>query len=382
MKNDTNRIIFHIDTNSAFLSWEAVHRLKTGDKLDLRSIPSVVGGDRKKRRGVVLAKSVPAAKYNIKTGEPIAAAIKKCPNVKIVPPNFDIYIEYSKKMFNILKQYSSKVERYSIDEGFIDYSHIKYSFNNHIEAAHSIKDSIKRELGFTVNIGIGSNKLLAKMASDFEKPDKIHTLFDYEIKEKMWTMPIEKLFMVGKATASKLRELNISTIGELALYDLEILQYKFKKYGILIWNYANGIDESIVGEKIEAKMKGIGNSTTISYDVKDKDKAYEILSYLVEKVTYRLTNSKNACASISVTIKNSSFETYSHQRKLDQYVNSKEEIFKIAKELFDEVWRKDPIRLLGVRVSSLSPQDSFQISFFDLMSSNSNTPPSAFDFKS
>ncbi|MCY6957704.1 Y-family DNA polymerase [Clostridium brassicae] len=365
MKNEINKIIFHIDTNSAFLSWEATHRLKMGDKLDLRTIPSIVGGDRQKRRGVVLAKSVPATKYNIKTGEPIATALKKCPDLKIVPPNFDVYIEYSKKMFNILKQYSSKVERYSIDEGFIDYGHIKYSFKNYIEAANSIKESIKNNLGFTVNIGIGSNKLLAKMASDFEKPDKIHTLFDFEVKKKMWSMPIEKLFMVGKATSSKLRELNINTIGELALYDLEILQYKFKRYGILIWNYANGIDESIVGEKIEAKMKGIGNSTTIPYDVKEKDKAYEILYYLVNKVTSRLRNSKNSCASISVTIKNSSFETYSHQRKLDQYVNSKEEILKITKELFDEVWRKDPIRLLGVRVSSLSPQDSFQISFFD-----------------
>ncbi|MCY6370789.1 DNA polymerase Y family protein [Clostridium ganghwense] len=365
MKNKEKRIIFHIDTNSAFLSWEAVHRLKMGKEVDLRKIPSVVGGNREKRHGVVLAKSIPAKKYNINTGEPIVRALEKCPSLEIVPPNFDIYIKYSKEMVNILKEYSPCVQRYSIDECFLDYTGMYNIYGEPIQMANKIKDRIKNELGFTVNIGVGSNKLLAKMASDFEKPDKVHTLFENEVKKKMWPLSIEKLFMVGRATASKLKGLNINTIGDLARYDLEILQYKFKKYGTLIWKYANGIDESEVDERKYIKMKGIGNSTTLPYDIKEKEVAYEILISLVETVSMRLRDSKNLCSSVAVSIKNSSFKSYSHQRKLDYHTNSTDRILEVTKELFDEMWKGDPIRLLGVRVGYLCSDKVTQVSIFD-----------------
>lgn len=365
MKNKENRIIFHIDTNSAFLSWEAVHRLKMGNKVDLRTIPSVIGGNREKRHGVVLAKSIPAKKHNIKTGEPIVRALEKCPKLEIVPPNFDIYIKSSNDMFNILKEYSPSIQRYSIDEGFIDCSGMEKTYGSTLEMANTIKNRIKNDLGFTVNIGIGNNKLLAKMASDFQKPDKVHTLFENEIKEKMWPLPIDKLFMVGKSSASKLRELNINTISDLAAYDLDIIQYKFKKYGILIWKYANGIDESEIDEKRYIKMKGIGNSTTIPYDVRDKETAYSILTSLVETVSMRLRDSKNLCTSVAVSIKNSSFKSYSHQCKLNCCTNSTDKILEVTKELFNEMWKGDPIRLLGVRVGHLSSNKITQISIFD-----------------
>ncbi len=242
-----DRIVFHIDVNSAFLSWSAVDYLSKGEKIDLRKIPSIVGGDETKRHGVVLAKSISAKKYGIETGEPIVKAKKKCADILVIPPSFSVYSKYSKAMFKLLEEYTPIIQKFSIDECFLDLTGKK----QYLKLAYIIKDRIKKELGFTVNMGISNNKLLAKMASDFEKPDKIHTLFPCDIKNKMWPLPVEDLFMVGKATLPKLNGMNIYTIGDLAKYDLTFLKYKFKNYGELLWNNANGIDNS----KVETAKK-------------------------------------------------------------------------------------------------------------------------------
>ena len=194
------RIILHIDVNNAFLSWTAVKLLKEGYKTDIREIPSVIAGDEDTRHGIVLAKSPVAKKMGIKTAETLYQARKKCPNLQTFQADRKYYKEMSNKMFEYISKFSPTIEKFSIDECFVDLTGTHYLYNNIIELAYKIKDEIYKKFGFTVNIGIANNKLCAKMASDFEKPNKVHTLFNNEIPSKMWPLPIEELFMVGKKT--------------------------------------------------------------------------------------------------------------------------------------------------------------------------------------
>lgn len=359
------RVIFHIDVNSAFLSWEAQYRLKhLNGKIDIRNIPSAVGGDISKRHGIILAKSVPAKKYNIKTGEPIVQALRKCPNLLIVPPNFSVYEKNSKAFMNILKQYSPIVQQYSIDEAFMDMTGTEKLFGKPLVAAHNLKDRIKNELGFTVNIGISSNKLLAKMASDFKKPDMVHTLFKSEIKDKMWNLPIGDLFFVGKATEMKLKKIGINTIGELAELDIEVVKSYLKKQGETIWKFANGIDTSIV-ETIPSKNKGYGNSTTTSFDVLTINDAKLVFLSLAENVSRRLRKD-NCCAKlVSVGMRDCNLNFYSHQCVLKNPVNTTSEIYKVACDLFREKWDGTPLRQLGISTGKIIYEsDGIQINLF------------------
>lgn len=359
------KVIFHIDVNSAFLSWEAVERIKQGEKLDIRTIPAIIGGDEKKRHGIVLAKSESAKRYGIVTGESIHSALKKYPGIIIVPPQHHVYKKYSEAMVKILEEYSPNIERYSIDECFIDDSYMKNLCQTPIQFAQTIKTRIKNELGFTVNIGISCNKLLAKMASDFQKPDKIHTLYPNEIKEKMWPLPIEDLFMVGSSTAKKLRMINIKTIGDLANSNIDLIKYKFKSYGLMVWNYANGIDNSEIQIQKDHKFKSISKESTVPNDIVDNESAYIIIMDLVENVSKRLRYESSYCRVISVTLKNSDFKKYSKQIKLSWDTDSTSEIMTISKKLFDQVWHGEPIRLIGVSLSDISDGQYQQISMFN-----------------
>lgn len=355
------RIIFHIDANSAYLSWEAVYRLQHGAEVDLREIPSIVGGDQEKRHGIVLAKSIPAKKFNIITGESVHSALQKCPNLVMVPPNYERYIKASDAMVNILNEYSPNVQRYSIDECFLDYSNGNMHF---LDAAYEIKDRIKNELGFTVNIGIAPNKLLAKVASDFKKPDMVHTLFAHEIKNKMWPLPVENLFMVGSRTKAKLNSRGIFTIGELATLDRDYIYSWLKKPGILIWNYANGIENSPV-RKGALPVKSVGNSTTMPFDVDNRREAHMVLLAISEMIGMRVRDLEQNASVISVSLKNSHFYSYSHQRKLDIPTSSTNQIYRVARKLFDEMWTGEPLRNLSISLSDLSSNDFFQLSLLE-----------------
>lgn len=363
MEKESERIIFHIDVNSAFLSWTAINLLRCGESLvDIRKIPSIIGGSIEDRRGVVLAKSIPAKKFNIITGEPIVAALKKCPQLKVYPPEHKLYTKLSNDMFELLRPYSDFIERYSIDEVFMDASHFKYDYK---DKAEEIKNKIEKDLGFTVNIGIGNNKLLAKMASDFSKKNSIHTLFKEEVKTKMWPLKVGDLFMVGKAAEKKLTDLNIFTIGDLANYNLNILRNIFKSYANVIYEYANGIDNSLINCDNYVDVKGIGNSTTTSKDILNIDEALKVLLSLTESVAKRLRANKSLCGIVVVSIKSNVFTNYSHQKKLLVPTDSTEEIFKLVKVIFNEMWHREPIRLLGVRVTKLSDNTIYQKSLFD-----------------
>lgn len=375
------KIIFHIDVNSAFLSWEAVHRLEQHraqrekvssltavsaleEEPDLRTIPSAVAGDMAKRHGVILAKSIPAKKYNIRTGESIMEARKKCPDLVIVPPSREIYKKYSKAFMDILRQYTPDVEPFSIDEAFMDMTGTRLLFGEPIDVAEQIKKRIKNELGFTVNIGISSNKLLAKMASDFKKPDLVHTLFPNEIKTKMWGLPVSDLFFVGRATTKKLLSMGIHTIGDLAGTDVELLKMHLKKQGEIIWNFANGIDFSVVHSE-PIQNKGYGNSTTVSFDVTDADTARLILLTLAETVASRLRKDGVKIEAVSVGIKDCNFKSVSHQKVLNAPTNITAEIHNAACELFDELWDGTPLRLLGIQTTKIREQEAGrQLNFF------------------
>lgn len=359
------RIIFHIDVNSAFLSWEALEQLRKGSNVDLRTIPSIVGGDPAKRHGIVLAKSIPAKKYGIVTGEPVFQALRKCPNLVVVPPSHNAYARQSKAMTDLLLTYTPDIEKFSIDECFIDATGLRLLYgDDYMSLAKEIKNRIRDELGFTVNIGISENKLLAKMASDFKKPDMIHTLFPHEIKDKMWPLPVSELYMVGKAATARFEKMGIKTIGDLANTKPEILEQQFKKYGRMIWEYANGYDDSPV-QSVETDQKDISNETTTGFDITDSETARLYILSLSETVGMRLRKAGLYAGVVSVNIKNSNFESYSKQRKLDNATQDTDVIFSTAAELFDKVWRREPIRLIGVATSQLQKDPVEQFSMFD-----------------
>lgn len=359
------RIIYHIDVNSAFLSWQACHMLKTTpDSVDIRTIPSVIGGSEKLRHGIVLAKSSPAKKYNIQTAETLVSARKKCPGLVIVPPDYEIYVRYSSRFIDLLQQYAPVIEQYSIDEVFCDMTGTEKLYGNPVDFAHRLKNIIKKELEFTVNIGVSENKLLAKMASDFEKPDKVHTLFPSEIREKMWPLPVNELFFAGKSSVAKLHSLGIHTIGELASTDVSILRSVLKKQGEVLWNYANGHDlELVTDHKVPAK--GFGNSVTTAFDVTDEYAAGNILLSLCETVGARIRAAKAYISVVTVTIVGNDFSRYSRQTSLPSTTDSTEMIYEISRKLFSEIWDGTPIRLLGVSTGKVQNESYEQLTLFD-----------------
>ncbi|MBU3111871.1 Y-family DNA polymerase [Clostridium lacusfryxellense] len=359
------KLIFHIDVNSAFLSWSAADKLRKGEDIDLRNVASVIGGDEESRRGVVLAKSMTAKKSGIITGESLFTARKKCPNLVVVPPDFRLYEMCSISMRNVFEDYTPFVEKFSIDECYLDVTSYNTSSEDALKLAYDIKERIKLELGFTVNIGMSDVKLLSKMASDFEKPDRVHTLYKNEIQKKLWHLPVGELFMVGKRSVPRLNNLNIFTIGDLARYDAQFLEYHFKSSGSLMWKYANGIDDREV-KSDKREVKGISNSTTLADDIRNKSDAYTVLLGLVENTSTRLRYLKKSCYCISITIRNHEFIDYSRSTTLKNSTDLTDEILKTVKILFDELWRGEPIRLLGVSLNNLAQDNFKQTSIFDI----------------
>ena len=357
------RQILHIDVNNAFLSWTAVERLKQGEKLDIRTIPAIIGGDEEKRKGVVLAKSNVAKQFGIQTGEPIYFARKKCPQIQIYASNFTVYKKYSHAMHQIFLEYTPKIEQFSIDECFLDVTNYLPKGKNLLQLAYEINQRIYQELGFTVNVGVAHNKLLAKMASDFEKPNKVHTLWEEEIPEKMWKLPVGELFMVGRKSIPKLQKMGIKTIGDLAHSPQQQMIRVFGKYGKMIWEYANGIDLAEVKYEKE-DPKCIGNSITLPYDYTQIEKLEEILLMLVEQVTYRLRKNQLKAKVVNVQIKTNDFKTFSHQRKLQEYTNSTKYVYQEAKKLLRDLKVTQPVRLIGIRVDDLSKGENMQMSLF------------------
>ena len=359
-----NRLIFHIDVNSAFLSWESVRRVKQG-LLDLRNVPACIGGDPQKRTGIVVAKSIPAKKYGVQTGEPVAMALRKCPDLVIVKSDFELYIKCSRAFKEICASYAPVMESFSIDEVFLDMTGTSLIYPDPIKTAHEIKDKIRKELGFTVNVGISTNKLLAKMASDFEKPDKVHTLFPDEIPTKMWPLPVRDLLFLGKASEKKLTGAGICTIGDMAhAKEREIQALLGNKAGHQLWQYACGIDDSPVRAQPE-EAKGFSVETTFNDDIVSVEQVLPILLEQCDIVATRMRRKEKKCTSVSVTFRTLDFRNKSHQTTLANATDLTDEIYKNAKRLFVESWKGEPLRLIGVALTNLKDESFEQLSLFE-----------------
>ena len=327
-----------------------------------------------------MAKSISAKKFGIVTGEPIANALQKCPNILIVPPEHGYDNEQSHKLMNLLRTFTPDIEQVSVDECYMDFSGIQNEYPSPLACAYKIKDTVKEKLGFTVNVGISDVKVLAKMASDFTKPDKVHTLYRREIKEKMWQLPVEELYMAGKSSVNTLHKLGIYNIGQLATSPEYILEAHLKKHGKILWEYANGIDKSVVNTKRE-ELKGVGNSITLPYDLDNMEEIEKILLQLSEKVAGRLRKGKQMAKTVAVEVKYNDFIKASRQTTLDRCTDSGTEIYQLSKELFRELWEKEgnkSVRLLGIRTANLEEQGALeQMSIMDIMAQTTNKQQNA-----
>lgn len=353
---EKNRTIFHIDANSAFLSWQAAYDLQHGAAVDYREVPSVIGGNQATRHGIVLAKSIKCRPYGIQTGEPVVSALKKCPKLLVIPPDYFIYMRSSQAMFQLLSEYSPRMQVFSVDEGFLDYTGMEQMYGEDpVAAACIIKERIKQELGFTVSVGISSNKLLAKMASEFKKPDGVAACYPEEIKEKLWPLPVRELFGVGRATEEKLLKYEMRTIGDIANANPDFLKHIFKSYGQVLWEFSNGNESSAVHQGYiggnHETVKGVGNSCTSYFDITDRNEAHLTLLSLIETVAVRLRLGGFAARAISVILRKNDLDSYSHQCKLMSPVDTVEAIYCTSKQLFDDAWKGEPLRGLGVRVT-------------------------------
>lgn len=359
------KIILHIDVNNAFLSWSAVWLLKNGYGKDIRNRYAVIAGDESQRRGIVLAKSNLCKKKGVKTAEAIYLARRKCPYLEVYPPRFEVYKKFSDMMYEYLCGYTNIIERYSIDECFLDYTGSVSLFGDPIKVAYKIKEDIYRKFGFTVNVGVGNNKLLAKMASDFEKPNKVHTLFSSEVESKMFPLPIEDLFMIGKASSEKLRKMGINTIGQLARYPEDELILKFKSMGKMMHNYANGIDDSeVVFEREQAKS--ISNSTVLPYNYRDMEMIKTVFRELSSEIGKKLRDNNLYAETIGVWFKYTYFDKISKQVKLENSISNDDDIYNIAIKIFKELWNgEDGVRAVCVFVSGLSSERRLQLSLFE-----------------
>ena len=355
-------VIFHVDVNSAFLSWEAVYRLHhLGGTLDLRTIPSAVGGDQEKRHGIILAKSIPAKKYKIQTGEPVANAKEKCPELVLVPPNYELYQRSSRALLRILADYTDKIEQYSIDEAFMDMTGCSEQPE---QTAGELKERVYRELGFTVNVGVSSNKLLAKMASDFQKPNLVHTLWPGEIQMKMWGLPVRELFSVGHASEKKLAALGVHTIGQLAETPDSVLYGCLKSHGLQIKRFANGLDDSPVAPA-PPPNKGYGNSLTTPRDVTDRETARLFLLSLAETLSARLRADGAMIRTVEISLRDCHLKFSHRQRALETPTDLTVEIHEAACRCFEELWDGTPLRHLGIHTSGVTRTMERQLGLFD-----------------
>ena len=360
-----DRIVFHVDVNSAFLSWSAVERLKEGNELDLRTVPSAVGGDVKSRRGVITARSIPAKAFGVKTGEPVVTALRKCPELIVIPGDFALYHRMSESFMEICRNYAPVVEQFSVDECFLELTGMVREEEEAVRIADELRERIFRDLEFTVNVGVSENKLLAKTASDFKKPNRTHTLWKEEIPTKFWPLAVGDLLFVGRSSTEHLRTLGIRTVGDLAQTPESVLYAHFgEKNGRYMHRAANGIDDSPV-EPLFRDAESYGHSTTLPYDYTEMDEVRPVLLRLVEKASFRMRKDGKKAGLVTVSYKSSAFKTVSRQKKLDVRTSATELLYEEALKLFEALWdHETPIRLIGVSLGQVSSGREEQMNLF------------------
>ena len=358
------RVIFHIDVNSAFLSWSAVKLLTEGGP-DIRLVPSAVSGDPSDRRSIITAASIPAKKLGIKTAIPVSMALRKCPNLVIVHSDWEWYRHCSTSFIDICRLYSPVLQQFSIDECFIDMTFRLYR-KDAAEVARALKDEIKEKLGFTVNVGVGSNKLLAKMASDFEKPDKVHTLWQDEVQEKMWPLPAGDLLWVGKKTRERLSAYGIYTIGDIArLPENSLARIVGKKFAAQMHDNANGIDnEPIITEIQEAKS--ISVERTFAKDIVNPEELDREMFMVACTVAHRLRRQGFRCSCVSMFIKFTDFSVAQKQCQISGPTDVTALILNEARRMLSDMWDGTaPIRQVGIGLSKFTKEETEQLMLFE-----------------
>ena len=358
------RIIFHIDVNSAFLSWSAVKMVREG-RPDIRLVPSVVSGDPNDRRSIITAASIPAKKLGIKTATPVSMALRTCPSLVIVHGDWDWYKQCSEGFIAICRRYSPVLQQFSIDECFIDMT-FRCKKDNAVAVATRLKDEIKASLGFTVNVGIGANKLLAKMASDFEKPDKVHTLWEQEVEEKMWPLGVRDLLWVGKKTEERLLAHGVRTIGDLAKLGIgSLTQLVGQKFALQLHENANGRDDSPVETEV-AEAKSYSAERTFSKDLTDPRDIDRALFKVACIVAHRIRKDHFRASTVSVFVKYKDFSVSQKQCQLAQPTDITALILADARRILAEAWDGvTPIRQVGLGVSKLTHEAAEQMSLFE-----------------
>ncbi len=353
-----DRDILHVDMNNFYASVEGLSKPELKDK------PFAVCGDAKKRHGIILAKNQIAKEYGVKTAEAIWQAQRKCPDLVLVPPHHEKYEFFSKKATEIYSRFTDVIENFGIDECWLDVTNSKDLFGSAKDIGEAIRKTIKEELGLTVSVGVSFNKVFAKLASDYNKPDALTEITKENYKEIVWKLPVTELLYVGKSTANSLLKFGVSKIGELAELPFELAKRELGKNGEMLWNYANGIDNSPVlgGER---ELKSIGNSTTLAEDITSSEDVKKVLLELSEQVAQRLREKKLWANSLQVSIKRSNFEYYQKSCTLTSSVSSSGEIFEKVYLLYKLSKETAPIRSLGVRAEKLSKECNVQYSLFD-----------------
>ena len=358
------RVIFHIDVNSAFLSWSAVKLLQEGQP-DIRLVPSVVSGDPSDRRSIITAASIPAKKLGIKTAQPVSMALRSCPSLVIVRGDWDWYKRCSQGFIEICRSYSPVLQQFSIDECFIDMT-FRLAGRDPVEVATQLKEQIRQTLGFTVNVGVGSNKLLAKMASDFEKPDKVHTLWEEEVPQKMWPLGVRDLLWVGKKTEERLVTYGIRTIGDLAKLGMGSLsQLVGQKFALQLHENANGRDDSPVETEV-SEAKSYSAERTFREDLSDPKDIDRALFNVACIVAHRIRKDHFRASTVSVFVKYKDFSVSQKQCQLKQPTDVTALILADARRILAEAWDGvTPIRQVGLGVSKLTHEAAEQMSLFE-----------------
>ena len=343
------RIILHSDCNSFYASVECLHHP------EIREKPVAVGGDIEQRHGIILAKNQLAKQFHVSTGEAIWRAKQKCPELIVLPPNFPLYLRFSRLARDIYLDYSNRVEPFGLDEAWLDITSSENQKDKGERTAHEIRKRIREELGITVSIGVSYNKIFAKLGSDYRKPDAVTMITKENYRQIAWPLPVSDLLYVGPATKRKLNGFGVHTIGELAQTPVEILRSKFGKIGDILWCFSNGLDSSPVADfQNQPVVKSIGNSTTAPRDLERDEDVKMILYVLADSVARRLREQGLKGRTIHISVRDNSLFSFTRQKTLGFYTNLTEEIAGEALSLFREHYQwKRPVRSIGISVSDL-----------------------------
>ncbi|MGM8365071.1 DNA polymerase IV [Virgibacillus sp. W0181] len=345
IQSKKRRIILHIDMNCFYASVERIYHP------DLKNKPIAIAGNPEERKGIIVTSSYEARAKGVKTTMPLWQAMKLCPDLIVLRPNFDRYRSASEKLFKMMREITPYVQPVSIDEGYMDITNIQ---SDPLETAKLLQKRMLQTLDLPCSIGIGPNKFLAKMASDMKKPLGITVLRIRDLPQKMWQLPIEKMYGVGNKTAVKLHQINITTIGELAKGDVYQLSQLLGINGERLKNRANGIDSRPVDPEAVHDFKSVGSSQTLPFDTTDENEIRTQLDQLASKVEKRLQRRNAVGLTVQLMIRYSDRKTITRSKKLNEYIQEKTKILYVAMDLFYQHWNLEPIRLLGITVQDVA----------------------------